>query len=70
MPLPIQIKYLARLVSNSGGLTSAPGACGGRISVNSSRAILYTSSGADFAAAARAEAIRTRNLLNTASSPR
>ena len=52
------------------GLTVAPGACGGRISVNSSRAILYTSSGADFADAARAEAIRTRDLLNTASSPR
>ena len=42
----------------------------GLISVNSSRAILYTSSGADFADAARAEAIRTRDLLNTASSPR
>ena len=52
------------------GLTVAPGACDGRISVNSSRAILYTSSGADFADAARAEAIRTRDLLNTASSPR
>jgi len=37
----------------------------GLISVNSSRAILYASSGADFADAARAEAIRTRELLNT-----
>ena len=36
----------------------------GLISVNSSRAILYASSGADFAEAARAEAIRTRELLN------
>ena len=36
----------------------------GLISVNSSRAILYASSGADFADAARAEAIRTRELLN------
>ncbi len=34
------------------------------IVVNSSRAILYASSGADFAAAARAEALRTRELLN------
>jgi orotidine-5'-phosphate decarboxylase len=38
----------------------------GLISVNSSRAILYASSGTDFADAARAEAIRTRDLLNTA----
>jgi orotidine-5'-phosphate decarboxylase len=36
----------------------------GLISVNSSRAILYASGGADFADAARAEAIRTRELLN------
>jgi len=36
----------------------------GLISVNSSRAILYASSGADFADVARAEAIRTRDLLN------
>jgi orotidine-5'-phosphate decarboxylase len=36
----------------------------GLISVNSSRAILYASNGADFAEAARAEAIRTRELLN------
>ena len=34
------------------------------IVVNSSRAILYASSAADFAAAARAEALRTRELLN------
>ena len=36
------------------------------IVVNSSRAILYASSGDDFAAAARAEAIRTRDLLQAA----
>jgi orotidine-5'-phosphate decarboxylase len=36
----------------------------GLISVNSSRAFLYASNGADFAEAARAEAIRTRDLLN------
>ena len=48
------------------GLTAKPGSCDGLISVNSSRAILYASSGADFAEAARAEAIRTRELLNAA----
>ena len=36
------------------------------IVVSSSRAILYASSGEDFAAAARAEAIRTRDLLQAA----
>jgi len=46
------------------GLTAKAGSCDGLISVNSSRAILYASSGANFAEAARAEAIRTRELLN------
>jgi orotidine-5'-phosphate decarboxylase len=36
----------------------------GLISINSSRAILYASNGADFADAARAEAVRTREFLN------
>src|SRR3954468_508528 len=36
------------------------------IVVNSSRAILYASSGVDFAEAARAEALRTRELLQAA----
>jgi len=36
------------------------------IIVNSSRAILYASSGADFAQAARREAIKTRDLLRAA----
>lgn len=35
--------------------------------VNSSRAVLYASSGADFAEAARAEAVRTRDALRAAS---
>ncbi len=43
-----------------GGQTTAP------IVVNSSRAILYASSGADFAQAARAEALRTREVLELA----
>jgi orotidine-5'-phosphate decarboxylase len=34
--------------------------------VNSSRAILYASSGDDFAQAARQEAIRTRDILKAA----
>ncbi|SER59123.1 orotidine-5'-phosphate decarboxylase [Giesbergeria anulus] len=38
----------------------------GPIVVNSSRAILYASNGADFAAAARREAQRTRDLLHAA----
>ena len=38
----------------------------GAVIVNSSRAVLYASSGEDFAAAARAEALRTRDMLNAA----
>ncbi|HJV62687.1 MAG TPA: orotidine-5'-phosphate decarboxylase [Albitalea sp.] len=43
-----------------GGRTTAP------IVVNSSRAVLYASSGDDFAAAARAAALATRDQLNAA----
>ena len=43
---------------SAGGETTAP------IIVNSSRAILYASSGADFAVVARQEAIRTRDVLH------
>jgi orotidine-5'-phosphate decarboxylase len=39
---------------------------GAPIIVNSSRAILYASSGEDFAAAARREAIKTRDVLQAA----
>jgi orotidine-5'-phosphate decarboxylase len=38
----------------------------GAIIVNSSRAVLYASSGEDFAAAARREALKTRDLLQAA----
>jgi orotidine-5'-phosphate decarboxylase len=38
----------------------------GLIAVNSSRAILYASSGEDYAEAARREAIKTRDVLNAA----
>jgi orotidine-5'-phosphate decarboxylase len=42
------------------GKTTAP------IAVNSSRAVLYASAGDNFAAAARVEALKTRDLLNAA----
>ena len=45
------------------------GATTGAVVVNSSRAILYASQGGDFAAAARQEALRTRELLAAASRP-
>ncbi|WP_347484943.1 orotidine-5'-phosphate decarboxylase [Vandammella animalimorsus] len=38
----------------------------GSVAINSSRAILYASQGADFAQAARAQALRTRDELNAA----
>ena len=46
--------------------TDASGAITGTVIVNSSRAILYASSGDDFAQAARTEAQRTRDTLNAA----
>jgi len=46
--------------------TDAAGATTGAVVVNSSRAILYASGGEDFAAAARKEALRTRDLLASA----
>jgi orotidine-5'-phosphate decarboxylase len=48
------------------GYRTQAGATTGPVIVNSSRAVLYASSGADFAAAARAEALRTREVLNAA----
>lgn len=48
------------------GYRSHGGATTGPVIVNSSRAVLYASGGADFAAAARAEALRTREVLNAA----
>ena len=48
------------------GWRAADGQTSGPIIVNSSRAILYASAGADFAAAARREALRTRDLLQAA----
>ena len=50
----------------AGLCTDATGSITGAVIVNSSRAILYASNGADFAQAARAEAQRTRDTLNAA----
>lgn len=46
--------------------TDAGGAITGTIVVNSSRAVLYASSGDDFASAARRVALQTRDALNSA----
>ena len=46
--------------------TDAAGAITGAVIVSTSRAVLYASSGDDFAQAARAEAMRTRDTLNAA----
>jgi len=50
------------------GYRQSHGATTGAVIVNSSRAILYASSGDDFARAARHEAIRTRDILKAAAS--
>jgi orotidine-5'-phosphate decarboxylase len=65
-----QVPLLIPGVGAQGGDAAATVKAGwrqdGPIIVNSSRAILYASNGADFAAAARHEAQRTRNLLQAA----
>jgi orotidine-5'-phosphate decarboxylase len=48
----------------AGLTTDASGAITGTIVVNSSRAVLYASSGDDFASAARRVALETRDALN------
>jgi orotidine-5'-phosphate decarboxylase len=48
------------------GYRAAKGETTGPIVVNSSRAVIYASSGADFAAAARAAALATRDQLRAA----
>jgi orotidine-5'-phosphate decarboxylase len=65
-----QVPLLIPGVGAQGGDAAATVRAGwradGPIIVNSSRAILYASNGADFAAAARREAQRTRDLLQAA----
>jgi orotidine-5'-phosphate decarboxylase len=48
------------------GYRQRNGATTGAVIVSSSRAILYASSGPDFAQAARNEAMRTRDVLRAA----
>jgi orotidine-5'-phosphate decarboxylase len=52
----------------AGHRADAAGRTTGAVIVNSSRAILYASAGEDFAAAARREALRTRDVLAAARS--
>jgi orotidine-5'-phosphate decarboxylase len=47
-------------------LTNTPATSRGGLVINSSRAILYASDGADFAAAARKVALTTRDAINAA----
>jgi len=56
----VQAGWRSRLAADGQPETTGP------IIVNSSRAILYASSGEDFAAAARREALRTRDVLRAA----
>jgi orotidine-5'-phosphate decarboxylase len=67
---PLLHEHVARLAQGGdavatirAGYRAQGGATTGPVIVNSSRAILYASSGDDFAAAARREALRTRDLL-------
>ena len=50
----------------AGWRADVTGRSSGPIIVNSSRAILYAGQGADFADAARAAALATRDVLNAA----
>ncbi len=56
----------AEATVKAGLRTAADGSLSGAIIVNSSRAVLYASSGDDFAAAARRAALATRDSLNAA----
>jgi orotidine-5'-phosphate decarboxylase len=67
--LPLLIPGVGAQGGDAAATVRAADRPGGPIIVNSSRAILYASRGADFADAARAEAQRTRALLQAARSP-
>jgi orotidine-5'-phosphate decarboxylase len=64
--LPLLIPGVGAQGGDAVATVKAGWRAGGPIVVNSSRAILYASSGDDFVAAARREALRTRDLLETA----
>ncbi len=65
--LPLLIPGVGAQGGDAGAAVRAGWRPNGPIIVNSSRAILYASSGADFAEAARAAAEHARDLLNEAS---
>jgi orotidine-5'-phosphate decarboxylase len=64
--LPLLIPGVGAQGGDAAATVKAGWRADGPIVVNSSRAILYASAGADFAGAARREALRTRDLLEAA----
>lgn len=64
--LPLLIPGVGAQGGDAAATVKAGRTAGGCIIVNSSRAILYASSGEDFAAAARREAAKTREVLQAA----
>ncbi|MEN9538340.1 MAG: hypothetical protein RLZZ126_575 [Pseudomonadota bacterium] len=62
--LPLLIPGVGAQGGDAAATVKAGLRASGTIIVNSSRAILYASSGDDFATKARAEALKTRDLLN------
>ena len=67
--LPLLIPGVGAQGGDAAATVRAGYKVGAPIIVNSSRAILYASSGEDFAAAARREALKTRDILQAARSP-
>ena len=64
--LPLLIPGVGAQGGDADATVKAGWRADGMIAVNSSRAILYASSGTDYVQAARAEALRTRDLLQAA----
>jgi len=67
--LPLLIPGVGAQGGDAAATVRAGYKVGAPIIVNSSRAILYASSGEDFAAAARREALKTRDVLQAARNP-
>ena len=67
--LPLLIPGVGAQGGDAAATVRAGYKAGAPIIVNSSRAILYASSGEDFAAAARREALKTRDVLQAARNP-
>ena len=66
--LPLLIPGVGAQGGDAVATVKAGRTAAGHIIVNSSRAVLYASQGADFAEAARREALRTRDVLQAAQS--